>query len=525
MLLYPLLLSLVSLEQNPEYKVLPKFLTNTETKLITTNPIRTPRQKFLPPTSPIQCVAEYEPMDGIMLAWEGFTDIVAQMAARITTIGNAKAYIVVDQPNEQSQAISLINSYEGDTNNVKFIYRTVDSVWIRDYGPRYIYEGSCRVIVDHTYNRPRPNDNALNQFVSEELGHAYFQIPLVHGGGNFHLNSNNLGWATNLIEDENPTLSINQIKDYWYQYQNLNVTITDAFPTSVDYTQHIDMWMCWASDTTCIISDWPNNPGSIQDEICDQLSNDLQSQGFNVIRIPATTRNGTHYTYTNSVICNDLVLVPSYSNNSVSPFNSDAFDGWRKACPDKTIIQIPCQQIVTSAGVMHCISMHVPKHLGGEDPTVHVRTQNSTNSYNPGESINIEWITDDDMNNIDSIQIDFSSNAGSTWEPITTNTEDDGSYTWEAPDIFTQEGLLRITAIDIDGNNGSDTNEQLFSINGTQIKCINDVSGDGLVNVIDLLLVVSELGSNNSIADVNSDQIVNVIDLLSIVGDLGQNCK
>ncbi|MDP7004860.1 MAG: agmatine deiminase family protein, partial [Phycisphaerales bacterium] len=269
--------SLVGVPSYPEGENIPKHLTKQELKYIQSNPIVAPRGVTSPPVGPIRCVAEYEPMDGILLAWEGYSSIVAEMAARITTVGEADAVIVIDQSNEQSQALSQISSYGGDTDRVKFYYRTVDTVWIRDYGPRYIYEGDCRAIVDHTYNRPRPNDNALNGHFAEEVGHALYELPLVHGGGNFHLNGiDERGWSTELILNENGGMSEAEIRGYWQDYQNLNVTITDAFPTSVDYTQHIDMWMCWASDSTCIISDWPNDSGSTQDQICDSVAFELQ---------------------------------------------------------------------------------------------------------------------------------------------------------------------------------------------------------------------------------------------------------
>lgn len=34
-----------------------------------------------------------------------------------------------------------------------------DSYWTRDYGPFWVYTDGGLAISDHTYNRPRPNDN------------------------------------------------------------------------------------------------------------------------------------------------------------------------------------------------------------------------------------------------------------------------------------------------------------------------------------------------------------------------------
>tara|TARA_X000001036_G_scaffold20057_1_gene16831 strand:+ start:3949 stop:5517 length:1569 start_codon:yes stop_codon:yes gene_type:complete len=507
----------LALPSYPEGAAIPRNLTKEEARYVQQNPITAPRGVTSPPAGPVHCVAEYEPMAGILLAWEGYASIVAEMAARITTIGEAEAIVVIDQPGEESQALSQIASYGGDTSKVKFIYRTIDTVWIRDYGPRYIYEGACRAIVDHTYNRPRPNDNALNSFVAEEFGHALYEVPLVHGGGNFHLNAVDFGWATELIEDENNGMSQAEIRGYWQEYQNLDMTITDAFPTSVDSTQHIDMWMCWASDTTCVVSDWPNNSGSTQDQICDAMAASLQLQGYTVVRIPARSVSWTHYTYANSVICNDLVLVPSYTNSSVMQHNAQAIAAWELACPDKTVVSVPCQSIVTSAGVMHCISMHVPSHSGGVHPTVHLQTPNGGVVYQPNQSVLITWISDDDVS-VTTVNIEFSPDGGSSWQNIVYATADDGLYVWQVPDVNTSVGVIRVVAFDADGNSGFDAGDGYFSINGTAIA--GDANGDGLVNVADILAVVDAWGACgfSCSEDLNSDGSVNVVDLLAVIG-------
>ncbi|MBT4529682.1 MAG: hypothetical protein HOC27_00615, partial [Phycisphaerae bacterium] len=61
----------------PEGANIPKYLTKEEQRYIYHNPIAAPRSVTAPPSGPIHCVAEYEPMDGILLSWEGFSDIVA----------------------------------------------------------------------------------------------------------------------------------------------------------------------------------------------------------------------------------------------------------------------------------------------------------------------------------------------------------------------------------------------------------------------------------------------------------------
>jgi uncharacterized membrane protein len=53
------------------------------------------------------------------------------------------------------------------------------------------------------------------------------------------------------------------------------------------------------------------------------------------------------------------------------------------------------------------------------------------------------------------------------------------------------------------------------------ISCPSDVTGDGLVNVSDLLLVIGYWGSADSPADINFDGIVDVSDLLMVISNWG----
>ena len=53
--------------------------------------------------------------------------------------------------------------------------------------------------------------------------------------------------------------------------------------------------------------------------------------------------------------------------------------------------------------------------------------------------------------------------------------------------------------------------------------CAADFNQDAIVNVLDLLNLISYLGTSNSVADLNDSGLVDTIDLLELVSDFG-NC-
>ena len=508
----------------PENGRIPRYLTDTENWYIARNPLWKMVRATDPPTGPVLCVAEYEPMEGVLIAWEGFTTILKQMAREITTTGNADLYVVVDSASEQNSATIALQSAGVDMNRVKFVIRRTDTVWIRDYGPRYIYEGGCRAIVDHTYNRPRPNDNAFNSYFGPYKGHEVYEIPLVHGGGNYHLNALNEGNATRLVVNENPSLTEQDIHDIWQDFQNVDTTFWTPFPVNIDSTQHIDMWMQIVADNKIIISDWPYNVGSTQDQICDQAAADFTSRGWSVYRVPARSVWGTHYTYTNMVLCNDLVLLPMYTNSQVTQHNSEALAVVQSALPEKTVVQINCEDIVQYAGVMHCIVMHVPVPEGGENPTAYLRSPDGGEIFTPGEQVNIQWITDDNIQ-VTEADLLLSTDGGLTF-PVTVaeGISDTGNYTWTIPDLYSSQARIRIVAHDADNNTGYDDSDSDFTINGTPINCPGDLNDDLIVDQADLGILLQAY-LNNQNGDLDGDGDTDQADLGILLSNYGSVCS
>jgi len=111
-----------------------------------------------------------------------------------------------------------------------------------------------------------------------------------------------------------------------------------------------------------IIGQYDANQGSgIPKQVTDATANLMQSRGYTVYRTPGW-RSGAHYTYTNSVIVNQTVLICRFGGSYTSQ-DAQALATYQSALPDHDIVQVDCSDIIFNAGAIHCIVMHVPDLL------------------------------------------------------------------------------------------------------------------------------------------------------------------
>jgi agmatine/peptidylarginine deiminase len=324
-----------------------------------------------PPTGAVRAQAEYEPTDGILVRWGTFNALLTQLAVAITTGDpDARVYVVVTGTSQQNSANATLAGAGARMSGIKYVTQSCTlnsncSVWMRDYGPRFIENNGRRALVDHTYNRPsRTLDDAFPAVWAAATGEPKFDIPLIHGGGNFHLFRNRDARMTRLIVNENPGVSEAQIGLYYQQYQGLALQLYNPFPVSYDSTQHIDMWMLPLDDTNVIISQHASGDGTPY-TVTENAAATLAANGYTVHRTPAWNSGGTHYTYANGVLLNKLAIVCQFNGYAVQ--NEQALATFTAALPGRTVVPVDCSDIIDSAGAIHCIVMHVPDLVFRDD--------------------------------------------------------------------------------------------------------------------------------------------------------------
>ena len=118
-------------------------------------------------------------------------------------------------------------------------------------------------------------------------------------------------FATSLLIDDNSRLTEHEAIDTWADYHGSELHLFPQLSWSADGTGHIDMWLLPCSDNSVIIGQWASDSYGSQ-KITNDAAAYMRSEGYQVYRTPSWIRNGKHYTYTNAVIANDIVIIPKY---------------------------------------------------------------------------------------------------------------------------------------------------------------------------------------------------------------------
>lgn len=357
---------------------LPKGLTEAEKGLITdfqfTNPQRTP-----PPTGPVRAAAEWEEVEYLVITWENnYPNILRQIVA--VGVQEAKVIIVTQQQNNVN---NYLQNNGIDTSNIIYLNRNWDSIWIRDYAGNTVYSDDVgeRALVDWIYNRPRPNDNTIPSAHAALLGLPFYETnsapnDLVNTGGNYMSDGLGNAFASDLILEENEAgnpygvsaKSEAQVDQIMEDYMGItNYIKMESLP--YDAIHHIDMHMKLLDEETLLVSRYPEGVADgpqIEENIEYVLSNFDSAFGtpYKVRWIdapPSTSGNypdtgGWYRTYSNSLIINKSILVPTYRPE----VDAAALAYYEELMPGYNIVGIDVdnngEALIAAFGAIHCIT-------------------------------------------------------------------------------------------------------------------------------------------------------------------------
>lgn len=282
-----------------------------------------------PPAGPARNPAEWEPMTGAIIRWP--LGIPVSLIAEISE--DIEVYTIVANSSEQASATSTYSSGGVNMDNVYFIVAPTNSIWTRDYGPWFIFDGTGNYgIVDHVYNRPRPLDDQIPWVIGSQWGVTVYGMDLTHTGGNHMSDGLGTSMSTRLVYDENTDKTPKEIESTMRDYLGNDYTVLDYIESGGIH--HIDCWAKFLDPTTILVKDVPvGDPShSLLNARADYLATQISGWGrpYTVVRVYCPY--GT--AYTNSIILNQKVFVPIFS----SSWDDSALQVYQRAMPGYEIL-------------------------------------------------------------------------------------------------------------------------------------------------------------------------------------------
>lgn len=368
-----------------------------------------------PPDGPVTNIAEFEKMQSVLIRYSfGIPyNLIAGMSQKtmITTI--------VANTSEQTYVTNQYNNNGVNMDNTEFLIAPSDSYWTRDYGPWFVIDGNDELgIVDFTYNRPRPTDNAIPSKIAAQFGYNLFEMDIITAGGNYMTDGMGISASSDLIWEENASHTQAEIEQIFEDYLGIHTYHVVDDPNNT-YIDHIDCWGKFLDVDKVLIRSVPESHPQF-DEIeatADYFANQISSFGNNYQVYRVYTPN--NQPYTNSLILNEQVFVPITN----SQWDDEALAAYQEAMPGYEVYGYTGSWESTDA--IHCRT----KGIADQD-MIHLAHYPLLGNQPIQTSYDVEaTVKAFSGANLDSVLVYYQIN-GATWQSVNmTNTS---GKTWTA---------------------------------------------------------------------------------------------
>lgn len=298
--------------------------------------------------------AEWEPALGTLIRWP--LGIPSQLVTELAE--DDSLYVLVENQSEQNQAVSTFQSWGVNTENCRFIRAATYSHWTRDWGPHSVFDrNGDMMIMDPLFDgypwvpggksfrtvsnasRGWEEDDLVNGVLASELSCSLLTLPAYLTGGNIMVDGMGTAFSTQQMIDENaPLWSESEFLGLLEDYAGLN-SYHILSNTENHGIQHIDCAAKLLNEQTVLIQELPSwHPEKWRmDRLVSEFESITNCYGdpYKIVRVYCAPYDGNATAaYTNSLILNDKVLVPTFGVSS----DSLALETYRQALPGYEVI-------------------------------------------------------------------------------------------------------------------------------------------------------------------------------------------
>lgn len=341
-------------------KNLPIGLTEQESSIYSDYLLQPQRDSITKsPVAPVHALGEWEEADAAMTLWNNTSLLKA-----LSENGNVK--IIADNKSDMQSWDGIIKS-KGLVSS-KFSYYTIptNSMWVRDYGPWWIVDGEGKFgIVDTVYNRPRPLDDLVPDYIGKELNVPVYKPGLVHTGGNYYSDSLGNAFSSTLVFKENSKLGMAEVTKRMLDFLGIKKYTTSPLGENVTI-EHLDTFGKLVSPDTWVFSQFSPDSEFYKDS--EKMVSILQSMKspygtpYKIHRLKMVNFSGQfiddseYRAYINSFVSNGALYFPAYGDK----VDDEVKATYQAALPGYKIIGVDAQGTEWGDSV-HCRTRNLIK--------------------------------------------------------------------------------------------------------------------------------------------------------------------
>lgn len=328
---------------------------------------------------------DFEKSESMLLTWS-YNSNIDSVQAQIVKLAKDHADIGIiynpDSLDYDTTDIRLfLQTLNADSSNVTLISAYTNTPFLAQYAPIVGY-GVFADTLERYFGNPmfdsysRPQDDSL----ASQLAHYYSWNNVDY---NLQFEANNIiydGLRHMIVGDrvltENPGMTQNEIQFELFQYYNSGICtfISNLNNSGGGVLNSLENYIKLVDFETFIVSSLPDTlpDYEVLESIAAQLG-DLQTyfgDPFNIFRISIapesngnypTDKIGENRSYTNSIVINDLVIVPLYGN---AEKDEQAWDMYNELYQGYTIKSLNSETLSANHSGLHTLTKVIPqKHL------------------------------------------------------------------------------------------------------------------------------------------------------------------
>jgi len=356
--------------------------------------------KKFPHNAKARMPAEFDPVASVLLsAANDFHDRTHEMAKLLIESTQVDVFMIGGTESENQE---IYGDLQNSSDRFQLLPFHLDAVWVRDYGPVGILlkneedNTESMALIDSPYMPLRPSDDALPCHLSDAFEDwTCYHMDLYFENGNIMSDGQGNLFTSTRMYDWNPDLTRDQVDAKLQHFFGAHTVHAlefakyqeDGYP--MDGTGHIDMFAKLLDPCTVVVAE-TEAPGfqEITSAAADffkslPCGDPSENKYYEVHRVPAWVSNMTvtdeegniidwkenvYYSYTNSLIVNDVILIPSFPQGGSEALDTQALLAYKEASPGRTILMVEMDTPILQDGAIHCMTQQLPVAANSPSP-------------------------------------------------------------------------------------------------------------------------------------------------------------